>query len=234
MDAVIWEHDAGEGPYRLAPALERSGFSLRSRLCAPVASDADAPLLVVMGGPMGVYEADAHPYLKVELELLRRRLARGLPTLGICLGAQLLARAAGAEVSPGEQGFEYGVRPILLTHHARADDVFAKLPAMFDVAHWHGDTFSEVPGGTLLASSDAYRQQAFRVGVSYGLQFHPELDPEILADWGRAMARPVPPEHLARLSAGLPVLDELMEQLAGFFAAAVRQSSDNERPITSR
>jgi len=140
----------------------------------------NASLLVVMGGPMGVYEARTYPFLKNELEALEARLAADRPTLGVCLGAQLIARAAGARVFPGER-FEIGFAPVRLTDEGR-DSCLAPLEDDTRVLHWHGDTYDLPRGATRLASSAWYREQAFSIGARIlGLQFHletsgPELD----------------------------------------------------------
>ncbi len=228
--AVILMHEEQEGPVLLEPALRRAGFTLDIRLREPRPTDADAALLVVMGGPMGVYEADRHPFLKDEQELLRRRLADGRPSLGICLGAQLLAAAAGARVYPGDKGMVIGVQPVTLTAAGLADPLFAGFEERFEVAHWHGDTFDAVPGATLLASTARYPQQLFRLGTSFGVQFHPELDVATFERWVRSapedlervglevdkvLARDVPRLERAQQHIGL-----ILERLAIHFARA--------------
>jgi GMP synthase (glutamine-hydrolysing) len=190
-EAVVLIHEDGEGPGLLAPALEAAGFILRTRYREVRPEDAQATLVVVMGGPMGAYEASRFLFLRDELALLRVRLAQRQPVLGICLGAQLLAAAAGARVYPGAAGLELGVSPVQLTAEAEGDPVFSQLPTGTPVAHWHADTFDPVPGATLLASTERYRQQAFRLGNSYGLQFHVELDAATFAQWVRAGATDV-------------------------------------------
>ncbi|NPC86452.1 type 1 glutamine amidotransferase, partial [Pyxidicoccus fallax] len=121
MRAVVFQHEEHEGPGLLGPALEAAGFSLVTRFRSVRREDVSADLVVVMGGPMGVYEADQHPFLHEEQSLLTERLANELPCLGICLGAQLLASAAGAEVFPGKNGFEVGVAPVRWTQDALKD-----------------------------------------------------------------------------------------------------------------
>ncbi len=135
----------------------------------PLAPD----LLVVLGGPIGVYEESAYPFLTAELAQIARRMEAGRPTLGLCLGAQLMARAAGARVYPSGVK-EIGFAPIRLTEAGRASCLapFAERPIAL---HWHGDTFDLPSGATLLASTDACAHQAFSLGPNLiGFQFHPE------------------------------------------------------------
>jgi GMP synthase-like glutamine amidotransferase len=143
--------------------------------------------IVLMGGPMGASEESEHPWLTAEKRLLRDAVAADVPVWGVCLGAQLLASALGARVYAGEEP-EVGVLPVNLTPAASNDPVFAKAPDSFPTLQWHGDTFGRPAGGTLLASSSMYRNQAFRVGRSYGLQFHLEVSLELATAWGEVQA----------------------------------------------
>ncbi|HVJ00845.1 MAG TPA: glutamine amidotransferase [Sphingomonas sp.] len=136
--------------------------------------DFDAPdLLLMMGGPMGVYEREAYPWIAHEVERLAGRIARGLPTLGVCLGAQMVAAAMGAEVVRGPIK-EVGFAPVTLNAAGAASPLrhVAEVP----VLHWHGDTFGLPDGVELLASTAAYAHQAFRRGPELlALQFHAEM-----------------------------------------------------------
>jgi GMP synthase (glutamine-hydrolysing) len=143
--------------------------------------------IVVMGGPMGAYEDDAHPWLAGEKRYLREAVARDIPVWGVCLGAQLLAAALGARVYRGPEA-EVGLLPVELTEAAADDPVFGDAPRSIPTLQWHGDTFDLPEDATLLARSPAYRNQAFRVGRSYGLQFHVEVTPELAAQWGEVPA----------------------------------------------
>jgi GMP synthase (glutamine-hydrolysing) len=146
------------------------------------AVDALAPdLLVVLGGPIGVYETDGYPFLEREIEWLRARLAARRPTLGICLGSQLMAAALGARVYPSGVK-EIGWAPLELTPAGRAS-CLARL-ADTSVLHWHGDTFDLPAGATLLASTPVCRHQAFSVGThALALQFHAEVFGGALEAW---------------------------------------------------
>jgi GMP synthase (glutamine-hydrolysing) len=231
MRAVVFQHEEHEGPGLLGPALEQAGFSLVKRFRSVRREDVDAELVVVMGGPMGVYEADQHPFLHEELALLTERLATERPCLGLCLGAQLLAAAAGSEVFAGRNGFEVGAAPVRWTQDAQKDAVLAGVRPRTVVAHWHGDTYKPVPGATLLASTDRYTQQAFRLGGSYGFQFHLELTAEELGRWLELGADELRErgKDLAELRSQLPKLKaaeaentELIQRLAHHFAKVAR------------
>lgn len=141
--------------------------------------------IVLMGGSMGVYEADRYPFLKEEIQLLQKTLCSGVPVLGVCLGSQLLAAAARARVYPGPTK-EIGWYLVKTAGAARQDDVFKAYPRELTAFHWHGDTFDLPPEAELLASSAAYQNQAFRIGVNaWGVQFHPEITEEMIRDWVR-------------------------------------------------
>lgn len=232
MRAVVMQHEEHEGPGLLGPALEAAGFTLVKRFRAVKREDVDAELVVVLGGPMGVYEVDRHPFLGEELALLTERLALGLPVLGLCLGAQLLAAAAGSEVFIGKNGLEVGVAPVRWTKEGLADPVIAGVRPRTTVAHWHQDTFKPVPGAMLLASTERYSQQAFRLRDSYGLQFHPELTADELERWLTRGEEELVElyekdvnelrSQLPKLRAAEPELRELLERLAHHFARVAR------------
>jgi GMP synthase (glutamine-hydrolysing) len=136
----------------------------------PLAAD----VWVILGGPIGVYETDSYPFLTQELELIEKRLAAGKPTLGICLGCQLIAKALGAEVYPATTK-ELGWETIQLTA-AGQNSCLAALSEDEPVLHWHGDTFDLPTGAVLLASTQQISHQAFSWGThALGLQFHVEI-----------------------------------------------------------
>lgn len=152
--------------------------------------------LVIMGGPMGVYEMDRYPHLMVESRIIREAINRGMRILGICLGAQMVAHCLGAEVYPGPEK-EIGWYHIELTGDGLKDPLMRRLAIhprvgdfwrRFKVFHWHGDTFGIPLGAVLLASSELYRNQAFRYGDNvYGFQFHIEVTKEMLLEWFKDM-----------------------------------------------
>lgn len=149
-----------------------------------LAIEAAAPdLLIVLGGPIGVYEVERYPFLLDEIRLLEQRLASGRPLLGICLGAQLIARAAGCRVYPGPAK-EIGFAPIELTVAGLASPLAAVAEASHRVLHWHGDTFDLPAGATRLASTAVTQNQAFAMGTNVlGLQFHLEAEPAKFERW---------------------------------------------------
>ncbi len=153
--------------------------------------------LIVLGGPLSAYAVDHHSYLNTEIDLIRRYMADARPVLGICLGAQLLAAAAGARVFPGDRGKEIGWAVVELTAAGAADPLWTGFPRSFVTFHWHGDSFDLPAGARLLASSERYIQ-AFRLGsAAYGVQFHPEVVPNQLEEWIRAYRLELERERLA-------------------------------------
>ena len=174
---VVVQHVAFEDLGGFAPVLAARGIEPRllqagvDALREPVLG---ADLAVVLGGPIGVYENDRYPFLDAEIDALRERLQRGGATLGICLGAQLIAHALGGRVYPG------GTREIgwsTLDLSAAGERSCLAALAGQPVLHWHGDTFDLPPGATGLASSALYPNQAFAVGERVlALQFHAEAD----------------------------------------------------------
>ncbi len=141
----------------------------------------NADLLIVLGGPIGVYETDRYPFLNIERAALSERLSKKRPTLGICLGAQLIATALGARVYPGGIK-EIGWGLLHLTDQGRASclRVLEGVP----VLHWHGDTFDLPEGAERLASNENYPNQAFALGNTIlGIQCHAEVDPARIEQW---------------------------------------------------
>lgn len=187
MNVIFLRHVAHESGGRF----ERAALS-RGWTCATLHPDdpgalgraAASDLLVVLGGPMGVYEASEVPFLAAELDLLRKRLADKRPVIGVCLGAQLIAAAAGGRVYKGGAGFEVGFGELTRAPGAASHPWGKVLPETFPVLHWHGDTFDLPPGATLLASSPRYANQIFAVGThALGLQCHVEVAGNDLAEF---------------------------------------------------
>ncbi len=184
-DCIAIRHVAFEDLGLLAPLLAERGVSVRYREAGVDAIDAaelvTPDLVVVLGGPISVYEEDRYPFLNAELDAIGARLEAGKPTLGICLGAQLMAKALGASVAPGPEK-EIGWAPLALTEAGRAFGLGA-----FDVTpvlHWHGDNFELPANAVRLAGTAACPNQAFSIGHKVlGLQFHIEVDPTRIEQW---------------------------------------------------
>jgi GMP synthase-like glutamine amidotransferase len=137
--------------------------------------------IIAMGGPMSAN--DDLPGLRDELALIDRALREEVPLLGICLGAQLIAKALGANVFRNQE-LEIGWEPVWLTEAGAKDEVFGKEPSPEMFFHWHGETFDLPAGAEWLAYSKKTRHQAYRYGRNvYGIQFHPEITAEMIVDW---------------------------------------------------
>jgi GMP synthase (glutamine-hydrolysing) len=247
---VIFHHVPHELAGTLADALGAAG--LRSEYvplygAAPPQPDLDRLAgLVVLGGPMNVDQTDEYPFLVPEVAWIRQATEARLPVLGVCLGAQLLAKALGAKVWQNPVK-EIGWYPLELTPAAAVDPLFAGClnapgggsPARaktLQVFQWHGDTFDLPPGAVHLARSAACQHQAFRHGESaYGLQFHLEMTAEMIEDWlgnadnSRELAALdyIDPEAIRRQTPlELPTLQAVAARVFGQFATMCRRPSE--------
>jgi GMP synthase (glutamine-hydrolysing) len=145
---------------------------------------AGCDLLIVLGGPIGVYESADYPFLEPEIATIAARLQAQRPTLGICLGAQLMATALGAQVYPGAQGPEIGWSALEAGDNPAPEWFAPLLDPGLEVLHWHGDTFDVPVGARRLAGSQLYPNQAFELGkFVLGLQFHAEVEARGLERW---------------------------------------------------
>lgn len=175
--ALIIRHVPHEGIAGYRAPIEAAGYQL-DRIDVTDAAFAsldlcEPDLLIMMGGPMGVYEQSAHPWITCQLRRLAVRLAADRPTLGVCFGAQMMAEAMGARVYAGPSK-EVGFHPVDI--HETAQDGPLRHLVDVPVLHWHGDTFTLPEGAELLASSHVYAHQAFRRGNNLlALQFHAEM-----------------------------------------------------------
>ena len=140
-------------------------------------------LLIILGGPISVNDGDVFPFIEAEINLLKRRIAADRPTLGICLGAQLIVRALGANVYPGKEK-EIGWYDLSLTAAGEQSALRYLNAEHCSMLHWHGETFDLPDGAVLLASSERYPNQAFSVGRNVlALQFNPEVTQHSLEKW---------------------------------------------------
>jgi GMP synthase (glutamine-hydrolysing) len=185
MPVLVFRHVPFEHLGRIAPALETAGIQFEYLdLCQNPEAKADiegAAGLIVMGGPMSAN--DELPGIRTELAHIQQAAAAGRPVLGVCLGAQLIAKALGGRVYRNPVK-EIGWYPVWWREAAGRDTLLAGLSGPETVFHWHGETFDLPPGAEWLARSEACPHQAFRVGGGiYGFQFHLEVTPAMIADW---------------------------------------------------
>lgn len=228
---LVVENDPTDPVGPLGEWLTAAG--LRLVTCRPYAGDplpsdlSDVPGLVVLGGAMGAVEDSVAPWLPGVRALLAAAVGGEVPVLGICLGHQLLAVAAGGRVGPNPQGPEYGAQLIAKRAAAATDPLFRSLPITPDVLQWHHDAVLDLPpGGVLLATSPACDVQAFRVGrLAWGIQFHIETTPAIVRRWAAdddgALAGYDVPTLVARAEAVHHDLAEVWAPFAAGFAAIV-------------
>lgn len=229
---LVIQHTAGEGPGLLEEVLPAAGLGLhRVRVFR---GDAVPPRLgehaglVVLGGPMGVYEPDRYPFLRRELRLVADALERHRPVLGICLGSQLLAAALGTPVTRGQVA-ELGWEEVTLSREAATDGLWAGVPESFTAFHWHRDYFELPRGAVRLAWSRAADCQAFRhQGTAYGVLFHLEVTERIVRGLIRSSARERGAAGLNAaaildgLPAHLPALHRIGRQVFARWARLVR------------
>lgn len=186
--ALVLTHVQAEGSCMLGRTLNARGLSIKTLNVPRIDLNEIDPLrpdlLVVMGGPIGVYHAEDYPFITQEIEILKARLAADLPTIGICLGSQMMAAALGSKVYQGQKGYELGWNPLNITEEGMKGPARHFAPEKTSMFHWHSDTFDLPEGAKLLASSSTYQNQIFQIGQhGIGLQCHPEVRRERLKEW---------------------------------------------------
>jgi GMP synthase-like glutamine amidotransferase len=185
FSVLVFQHDPYDGPGYLGEALTRRGADLtivRLYEGEVIPDTSGYDMLLVMGGAMNVYQEDKYPWLAEETHAIHHAVDSDKAVLGVCLGGQLLAKALDAHVHLGA-ATEIGLTPIKLTEHGKSDPLFEGLPQV-EAVEWHDDTFDIPAGAVALACSEGCANQAFRFGErAYGLQFHPEVSPIMLAQW---------------------------------------------------
>jgi GMP synthase (glutamine-hydrolysing) len=208
LRVLVVQPDPGTSLDRFTAPLTGAGLRLevvRPYVQGELPDRLDTEALVVLGGPMGTSDDENHPWLARIRDLLRQAVRDTVPTLGICLGAQLLADACGGRVVRGDAGAEAGVIRIRLRPEAQADALFSGLPSTFAAAALHLDVVDVLPEGAVwLGRSQLYPHQAFRIGkAAWGVQFHPEMSSAGFRSWvDRYQAHD--PETARRAREGLP------------------------------
>jgi GMP synthase-like glutamine amidotransferase len=189
MDKIILivKHIAQEGPGLIGQFFRDDGWELRTIELGNGEklpdSLHDVSAVIILGGPMNVDEEDIYPFLEEEEKLIRKALIEEIPMLGICLGAQLIAKTCSAAVTKASEK-EIGWYHVTLTEEGQEDLLFRGLPKNIPVFQWHEDTFELPANGVLLAQSKKCRNQAFRIGDNvYGLQFHIEVTDDMIEEW---------------------------------------------------
>lgn len=230
MSVLVLQHIACEPPGAFEDVLVERGLELhRVELDEgePLPSTLDGvDAVIAMGGPMSVNDEVDHPWLVAEKRLIREAVDHGLPFWGSCLGVQLLASSLGARVYAGKEP-EVGVLPVYPTDATATDPVLGPLAWPRPTLQWHGDTFDLPDGSTLLATSPAYANQAFRVGeLAYGVQFHIEVTAGMADEWSRVPEY----EHAARTVLG----EGGLERLLGDFRAAMPEMIEDARSLFGR
>jgi GMP synthase (glutamine-hydrolysing) len=222
--AAVIRHVAFEDLGSFAEILSKNGFHIQyfeagiddlSEL-----AHIQPKLLIILGGPIGAYEQDKYPFLQTEMDILSQRIAYDQPTLGICLGAQLIASALGARVYSGGKK-EIGWASLQLTAVAECGYFQYLSSQRTPVLHWHGDTFDLPPEAILLASSAVYPHQAFSYKNNIlALQFHPEIIANRIEAWliGHAAELAANPEiSLGRLRSNTRKYGETLQTCAKLF-----------------
>jgi GMP synthase (glutamine-hydrolysing) len=210
MPVLVLRHEPFEHLGHFERVLNEDGVPFHYiDLGEPLPEPGSEPV-IIMGGPQSANDPD--PHLRAELGFIRESISKKVPVLGICLGSQLIAKALGAPVYKNAVK-EIGWAPVYFTEAGKKDTLFTGLPSPTTLFHWHGETFDLPENAEWLAYSDQCRHQAFRYGQNvYGLQFHPEITPEMIVDWStqpvncgdvEALPAPIDPHafetsHLAR------------------------------------
>jgi len=186
-EILILQHADNEGPGSFADYFASKGWSLRTihmgQTPLKLSDMLNAAAVISMGGPINVYETNKYPFLKGEEEFIQNSMTRHIPILGICLGAQILAKSCGAAVSKAPVK-ELGWYNVNLTDTGRKDPLFEGIAGQFTVFQYHEDTFAVPQSARLLAAGDKCANQAFCCGQhAYGLQFHLEVSIDMVKDW---------------------------------------------------
>jgi GMP synthase-like glutamine amidotransferase len=237
---LVMQHVAPESAFTIEDALVAAGVTVDTRHVYagdPIPEHVgNIDGLVVMGGPMSAASDQGFPTRDAELHLIAAAIALGIPTLGVCLGAQLMAVACGAPVYPGAHGSEIGWSTVYCTESCEGDQIFADLPERLTVLQWHGDTFDLPADAHLLMSNSFYPNQAFRIGdMAWGVQFHLEVDQDAVKGFLMAFAsdavdipggtQGVWEDTPAAVATLAPVKELVLGRFAGLVASGVTSES---------
>ena len=203
MHVLVVQNYDGTGLGQIGTALDEAGAVVdlrRTYIGDPLPEPGEHDAMVVLGGAQNARDDANHPYLPALVALMRSTVEADRPVLGVCLGAQLLARAFDADNLIGKAP-EFGWQAVQLTADGQADPLFSGVPQDFPIFQWHDDTFTLPSGAVRLAANAAVANQAFRVGrAGYGTQFHFEADRNLIEVWNRdfaeVIARKQPDWHM--------------------------------------
>jgi GMP synthase (glutamine-hydrolysing) len=225
MRALVLMHAEPEGPGTIGSFFRSQGVELHTLRLYEGDRLPDDPgefdAIVSLGGPMNVYEEEEFSFLRDETSFLRTAIVANVPILGVCLGAQMIAKAAGARVTQSPNR-EVGWCQVFLTEDGKRDAVFQCVPQALEVLQWHGDMFLIPEGGTLLAMGTECPHQAFRIHNAFGLQFHVEVTQGILTDWFTDSEEVELPQVLARFHEIKTELNRRAELIYRNFLGLVR------------
>ena len=220
MRFLIFQHTSAGGPGRLGPFLSDRRIDVSTAHVyepGPIADPAQYDALVILGGPMSVHDYPRLAYLLQEERAVRQAVTEQVPCLGICLGAQILAKALGAEVQPNAVR-EVGFHPVRLTEAGARDPLFQGFPIQATVFHWHSDVCALPADRVLLAGSELCSTQAFRVGeTTYGVQFHPEVTRPTIAAWAGNSRSCTPEEKQSMIEESAQLEAQLQRQAETLF-----------------
>jgi GMP synthase (glutamine-hydrolysing) len=231
MKTLIITHHPEEGPGLLEDILRERGWEITEvGLWKGDKPPDHTPfhLLILMGGPMSVNDDDLHPFLAQEKQFVRQWINQGNPTVGICLGAQLIAHCLGGRVYKGPKE-EIGWYDCALTEDGGHDLCLQAFPTLFPVFQWHGETFDLPQDAILLATANDYPHQAFRFGdFTYAFQFHVEVTKDMAKAWlkGSEVDEVKQQEIIAALHPYLPVIHQLCKAFMQPFLQSIEKGLD--------
>lgn len=214
MLVLVLRHEPFEHLGHFAKGLESAAIRFEYKDLGEDIALAGRTGLIIMGGPQSAN--DAHPGLAAEMRLIAEAVEKQIPVLGVCLGAQLIAKTLGARVYKNKLP-EIGWAPVYFTEAAKADPLFGSFDSPTTFFHWHGETFDMPAGAEWLAYSEDCRHQAFRYNTNvYGVQFHPEIESAMILDWTSqpvncgdvsTLPAPIDPDAVDSASLAKKVLD---------------------------